>query len=507
MMCFQIVSLGLTQIILNSSEITKFGLNYNINSDYNTGQQQIAVFSIMTNIAYIDQQIKSFLAQPHSNTQLFVLHTNASKTMSYINHKFKQEVHYNESKLNDFDVVTVGNIFFVKIDNTSFTNIADILLRFSNASIFCNWSPLSFSSSDRIATQFSHMTEDGYNVSVLNNTSVYNYRDQRVNIKEGLDLETVMFKREYLENLNPNQDSFEDFAAGLIDQGISVVEANFLYLDLSGKYEDVNYKFDQSRTDHYLQLISPKLLFDAVLSLGAWCQVGSTQFERGLSVVHSPFYGFGYKLWESVILAIEQDFRDYWSLEKTSVGRTEVHQSYKYKENRRMLQVYDNTYDIFSCHHFEADDCRDGIRSEFGAFKDRMNEKIRVFKQQAQQYERVLFCMKVMNSKLETTQIKYKQILRLINALSSLRNGKPFTLRLLVPAWFEQSVQDILGDLKAFVQVKGWTEQWNDDYYEADWNWMFGDVVVADQSFERNLEIVGSRDGLSREEYLEYINS
>ncbi|CAL6071349.1 Putative_papain-like cysteine peptidase (DUF1796) [Hexamita inflata] len=506
-MLFGLVQLVYSQIVQDSQKMTEQIINNNYSQDQSENQKQIAAFSIMTNIAYIDQLIKSFLAQSHSNTQLFVLLTNASKTMSYINHKFKQEVHYNESKLNDFDVVTVGNIFFVKIDNVSFTNIADVLSRFSKASIFCNWSPLSFSSSDRIAAQYGQMIKDGWNVSILNNTSVYNYRDKQVNIKEGLDFETVMFKREYLENINPSQVVFEDFAAGLKDQGISVVEANDLYLDLSGKHENSNYQFDQSRTDYFLQLISPKVLFDAVLSLGAWCQVGSTQFERGLSVVHSPFYGFGYKLWESVILAIEQDFRDYWSLEKTSVGRTEVHQSYKYKENRRMLQVYDNTYDIFSCHHFEADDCRDGIHGEFGAFKDRMNEKIRVFKQQAHEYERVLFCMKVMNSKLETTQIKYKQILRLINALSSLRNGKPFTLRLLVPAWFEQSVQDTLGDLNAFVQVKGWTEQWNDDYYEADWNWMFGDVAVFDQSFERDREIVGSRDGLSREEYLEYINS
>ncbi|CAL6071401.1 Hypothetical_protein [Hexamita inflata] len=245
--------------------------------------------------------------------------------MSYINHKFK--VHYNELKLNDFDVVTVGNIFFVKIDNISFTNIADILSRFSNASIFCNWSPLWFISSDRIATQYSQMTKDGLNVSI----SVYNYRDKQVHFKEGLDLETVMFKREYLENINPSQVAFEDFTAGLKDQGISVVEANDLHLNLSGKHDNSNYKFDQSRTDHFLQLISPKLLFD-VVDVGA------------------------------------------------------------------------------------------GFKQQIERFNDRIDQRIRIFQMQTEQYENILFFMKIMNAKTDLASVSYKQLFKLVEALQKIRN-------------------------------------------------------------------------------------
>ncbi|CAL6066662.1 Putative_papain-like cysteine peptidase (DUF1796) [Hexamita inflata] len=356
------------------------------------------------------------------------------------------------------------------------------ILKLSDAEYFCSWSSTAFHDASRVSLQMKQMELELTNVSVLKQVPTYHYEDGSVTLNEDpeLQLETILFNRQCLENIS-QYSSFNDLALQIAQRNaVSYVSHVTAYLDLSDKYKKSKVVLDESSAKYLVNLARPKQIFDAVISLGAWCQIGIMQYQRGLQIIDSPFFGFGFYQWERLMDVLDQNFKNYWMKENMVFGRTTDLFSHKYQDTRQIYHVYDNYYNMFSGHHFDACDCNEDKFKPYEEFKRRLNEKIKVFRSQCATLGNVVFALKIMNKKQETTDISEDKILRLIQILNKHRNGKPYQLRLSVPKELLQDMENIVFkyNLKQ-IKIIEWNTQWNHYAYDVEWENMFGDIILS----------------------------
>ncbi|CAL6074137.1 Putative_papain-like cysteine peptidase (DUF1796) [Hexamita inflata] len=356
------------------------------------------------------------------------------------------------------------------------------ILKLSDAEYFCSWSSTAFHNKNRVSLQMKQMELENTNVSVLKQVPTYHYEDGSVTLNEDPEqqLETILFRRDCLENVGQFS-SFKDLALQIAQRNaVSYVSSVTAYLDLSDKYTKSEAVLDESASKHLVNLARPKQRFDAVISLGAWCQVSSMQYSRGLKIIHSPFAGMGFNQWERLMDVLDSNFTNYWEKDNMVVGRATDFFSFKYWDVRPIHHVYDNYYNMFSGHHFDACDCILDAFAPYDEFKRRMSEKIRIFRKQCANQNNVVFVLKIMNKKQETTEISEEKILWLVYLLNKYRNGKQYQLRLSVPRGLVYDMENIVFkyNLKQ-VKIVEWNIQWNDYAYDVEWENMFGDIILS----------------------------
>ncbi len=250
----------------------------------------------------------------------------------------------------------------------------------------------------------------------------------------------------------------------------------------------------------------PVKTYDAVLSLGAWCQVGAACRMRDLNIINSPLHNFGVKTWQNVMDILESRFEDYWELENMAIGKPEDHYSARYEELRSIYKVYCNKYNMLSNHHFDVSDNTPEELVTYEQFKGKMELLSEVFLEQCRQLESVLFVCKIMSAPEKTT-ITQEELRRFCKVLSELREGKPYELRISVPEeYYEQVCQWVEEDGFHFVKVFQWTIPFNDEYFSEEWNNMFENVRLApDYLYRLNKDVFQIEDPESQ--HIAYLNS
>ncbi|CAL6046317.1 Putative_papain-like cysteine peptidase (DUF1796) [Hexamita inflata] len=395
----------------------------------------------------------------------------------------KNDEYSSYQKYLEYELIKVSNIWFVSLNpQAQFKEMIETLQNLSNAEYFCSWSSTTFHDSSRVSLQMTQMELDNTKVSVLKQVPTYHYEDGSVTLNEDPEqqLETVLFRRDCLENIS-QYSSIKDLALQITQQNaVSYVSSTTAYLDLSDKYKKSGAVLDESASKYLVNLARPKQRFDAVISLGAWCQVGSIQDQRGLQIIHSPFSGMGFNQWERLMDVLDSNFENYWERENMVVGRATDFFSYKYWDVRKIHHVYDNYYNMFSGHHFNACDCVDDKFAPYEEFKRKMDLRMNVFRAQMK-LNRVLFVLKIMNKKEDTIEINIDLIKKLMNSLQNLRENKPFDLILSVPKKYLRLTQQIILDLDLKnVSVYGWKIQWNSfNTVDEEWNAVFGNAVLS----------------------------
>jgi len=251
---------------------------------------------------------------------------------------------------------------------------------------------------------------------------------------------------------------------------------------------------------------SNKQIFDGIFSLGAWCQVGSACRQRDFNVLSSPFHNFGVKRWQNVYEILESRFKDYWELENMTIGKLAENYSTMYREKRMIYKVYCNKHYMVSNHHFDREDNKSTKLLTYEAFKEKIDVLTEVFLAQCDQYETALFVCKVLSFP-KRTEISKEDILKFSEVLDKLRGGKPYQLRLAVPARFYKKVLKWVEEENLTqVRIYPWRIAFNDDAFHEEWNTMLNDVALADNHIERlNYEIFGITDPYSP--HIDYLNS
>ncbi|CAL5976508.1 Putative_papain-like cysteine peptidase (DUF1796) [Hexamita inflata] len=478
---------------LDSHYLNSFNLELNITNQQNKHSSVVALFSLFeTNYQYVENVIQEFIKQQDYSKTLFIIYKAGLQIVDYFNYKFlaqqrklvlQQKINIDDQYVNfyGFDVIQIENLFIVKVDqNATDQEIMNTLLELSDAEYFCNWSSTAFHDSSRVSLQMKQMELNNANVSVLKQVPTYHYLDSSITMNEDLEqqLETILFKRECLENIN-KYSSFSDLTLQIAQQNtVSQVNAVTAYLDLSDKYQKSKMILDDSSAKYLLNLARPKQRFDAVISLGAWCQVNSMLDMRGLQIVHSPFAGFAFFKWDRLVDVLESNFSHYWEEKNVHLGRASNWYSYKYKDTRLVRHAYDSRYNMFSPHHFDLCDCSPANSYLlYKEFSQKLQHKIQIFNLQAKQ-SRPVFLLKIMDKHFESTNVTNEQIARLI--LSLQKYSSDFELRISVPIWAKHALEKILRKYSYdFIKIYVWTVQWNDDPYHKDWEEMVGDIVLA----------------------------
>ncbi|CAL6071463.1 Conserved_hypothetical protein [Hexamita inflata] len=380
------------------------------------------------------------------------------------------------------DVIQIENLFIVKVDeNATDEEIMNTILNLSDAEYFCSWSSTAFHDASRVSLQMTQMEQDNTNVSVLKQVPTYHYEDGSVTLNEDTEqqLETILFRRQCLENIS-QYSSIKDLALQIARQNaVSYVSSATAYLDLSDKYKKSKEVLDDSASKYLVNLAKPKQRFDAVISLGAWCQVSLMAEWRQLYSVQSPFIGFGFFQWERLLDVLESNFSNYWEKENMGFGKATPFFSFKYNDERRIHHVYDNHYNMFSCHHFDECDCTVDRLAPYQQFKIDLNRRIDNFRQQCLSNRSVLFNLKIFNKNVSSTTISESQLLRLVKILNQFRNGSYFELRISVPPFLFEETARIIRSNNLNIKAIPWTEEWNQDPYEKEWSFMYDDVTLS----------------------------
>ncbi len=96
--------------------------------------------------------------------------------------------------------------------------------------------------------------------------------------------------------------------------------------------------------------------YDAIISLGSFCQVGGALWVYGLKNINSPLDNFGIKDWTSITKILDTRFKHYWRLENMGTGKVVEEFSAKHGGQKRIRKAYDNKYDLVSNHNFLEDE-------------------------------------------------------------------------------------------------------------------------------------------------------
>ncbi|CAL6014728.1 Putative_papain-like cysteine peptidase (DUF1796) [Hexamita inflata] len=492
MILFSFVHLQ-NSIVLDTEYLKSFNFDFNLANKYNSTVPLIASFSLFeTNYQYVENVIQDFIKQQHYNKMMFIIYKAGLEINNYFNFKLlaqqrklvlQQKIDIDKQQVNfyEYDIIQIQNLYIVKVDqNATDQEIIETLLKLSDAEYFCRWSSTAFHGTDMVSLQMRQMELDNTNVSVLKQVPTYHYKDGSVTVNEDLEqqLETVLFRRNCLENIT-KYFSFNDLAFQIIQQNsVSYISSTQIYLDLSDKYQKSKTILDEYESKYLINLAKPKQRFDAVISLGAWCQVNAMLEMRGLQIIHSPFSGFGFIEWERLLDVLESNFSHYWEEQNLYFTRSSNLYSYKYKDIRLVRHAYEKHYNMFSTHHFDLCDCSPANSYLlYREFYHKLQHKITIFNIQAKN-TRPVFLLKIMNKKFESTNVTDESIARLVLALK--KYSGDFELRISVPIWAKYVLEKIVQKYSYdFIKIYVWTVQWNEDPYHNDWEEMIGDVVLA----------------------------
>ncbi len=237
--------------------------------------------------------------------------------------------------------------------------------------------------------------------------------------------------------------------------------------------------------------------YNAIISIGTFCQVGGALWVYGLKNINSPLDNFGIKRWTSVAEILETRFKDYWRLENMAPGKTVLEISSSHNgEKKMMTKVYCNKYDLVSNHNFLEEENPNGELRTYPEFREKLTFLQDVFLKQCEEYENIRFVMKAMSwPNPHDTVVDSEDVLHLLKVLSDLRGGKPFDLALSVPRKQYEKVKTWASEAGIDnLLVSAWDIDFNNDKHE-EWEAMFEGAELDEDYYWRLVsEIIGDTE-------------
>ncbi len=237
--------------------------------------------------------------------------------------------------------------------------------------------------------------------------------------------------------------------------------------------------------------------YDAVISLGTFCQVGGALWVYGMKNINSPLDNFGIKRWKSVAEILETRFKDYWKLENMGTGKAVLENSGQHPgEQKMMLKAYCNKYNMVSNHNFLEDENPNGDLKTFPIFREKLKFLEETFLTQCKEYESIRFIFKIMDwPNPEETEVSPEDLNHLMEVLSELREGKAFDISISVPVKQFESVQAWIVQSKwDNIFLSTWELDFNNER-SPEWDAMFKDVELDEDYYWQLISrIIGNTD-------------
>lgn len=237
--------------------------------------------------------------------------------------------------------------------------------------------------------------------------------------------------------------------------------------------------------------------YDAIISLGSFCQVGGALWVYDLKNINSPLDNFGIKRWTSIAEILETRFKNYWRLENMGTGKVVEEYSAKHGGQKRIRKAYDNLYDLVSNHNFLEDENpeSDPLKT-FPEFREKLAFLEEVFLKQCSEYENIRFILKAMSwPNPHDTPVEPEDIVKLMSVLDELRQGKAYDLALSVPAKEYEKISKWASENKIEnLRVSSWEIDFNNEKH-PEWDVMLEDADLdEDYYWQLKSRIIGNTE-------------
>ncbi|CAL6055023.1 Putative_papain-like cysteine peptidase (DUF1796) [Hexamita inflata] len=449
--------------------LVMYSLQIEENIEYKYTEQLACIMVLTEDFSYIQTAIDAFFNQTYQNIELWLVYDTSFKIMNeYLFHYYPNILSnsdYSQNLNRGKRIVTLDSL---QLGEHNLTSIQKVILSYSKVNYFCNWNSFIFQASNRLETQLAFMQSNNVSKSILSSVNVYDHSTEIFYISSDQNdiSETIMVHSSAIGQDNIN---------------ISIVDQPIIYVSYNNKQQQNNsiYKDQQLK-----QIVKLNKEYDGIISLGSWCQVGGALTSRRLHYVQSPFSMFGFRTWQEVINVLQNDFSEYWEYKNMRIGKQTIAYSYQHMDTRLMQKIYDEKYNIYNSHHFE-----DLNEESYKPFHNRVLKITDIFKKQMEQYERVLFVVKLMSTPFYKTVVYRQDIIDLNNILLKIRGGKSFNVRITVQEYQLQDVEFWLQQMKYdHFEVGVWKHEWNTDVFDEEWEWMLDSVRLAPNHVNRLLQ-------------------
>lgn len=470
--------------------------------------QKISCICVTENrVGLLKKAIQHYNNQTYSNKELIILYpsfdlqTEALANSTNAHHQLELNEENGEWTY-ETKFTATSAIYFVKLasfNKHSLGSKRNLAIKCATGEFVCVWDDDDYYPKERLQRQFDFLTFSNKEAVALSQLVLYYQNTGKAYVsnarEEGWE-GSLLCKRDVIgtySDLERGEDTpvmhrlyKQDKLAVMEDEGLYVYNIHFSNTSTTNhfiKLEQLSTELDEVKTNvvkEQLEIPTNQLVtYDAVLSLGAWCQVGSASRVRSLNILNSPFHNFGIKRWQNVIDILEDRFENYWEMDNMAIGKPEENYSARYEEQRMVYKVYCNKYKMLCNHHFDVEDNKADELLTYDSFKEKIDVLGDVFLEQCKEYDKVLFCMKVMSAP-ETTEVSREDIHRLCNVLAEVRYGRPYELRISVPEeFYNQVIEWVKEDQLHHVKVFSWTIPFNDEYFSEEWNNMYENVALA----------------------------
>ncbi len=237
--------------------------------------------------------------------------------------------------------------------------------------------------------------------------------------------------------------------------------------------------------------------YDAVISLGSFCQVGGALWLYGLKNINSPLDNFGIKRWQSIAEILKSRFAHYWRLENMGFGKVVKEFSAVCGPNTPLRKMYDNKYDLVSNHNFlESENPEGNEFASYPQFREKLAFLEEVFIKQCTEYDNIRFVLKAMSwPNPKETPVSLADIQELCQVLSELREGKAFDLSIAVPlTQFKTISAEVMAAGMTNVIVSSWDIEFNDEK-GPEWDALLADIELdPDYYWQLISRIIGNTD-------------
>lgn len=237
--------------------------------------------------------------------------------------------------------------------------------------------------------------------------------------------------------------------------------------------------------------------YDAIISLGSFCQVGGALWVYGLKNINSPLDNFGIKRWTSIAEILKRRFKDYWRLENMGTGKVVEEYSAKHGGQKMIRKAYDNRYDLVSNHNFLEDENpeSDPLKT-YPEFREKLAFLEQIFLKQCSEYENIRFILKAMSwPNPADTLVTPEDITELMDVLTDLRGGKSFDLALSVPGKEYEKIADWVEKSEITnLKISSWEIDFNNEKH-PEWDAMLeGAELDEDYYWQLVSRIIGNTE-------------
>ncbi|CAL6081749.1 Conserved_hypothetical protein [Hexamita inflata] len=446
-----------------------YSVSFMIEVQYNyqvlNTEQLIICFSYASPFYQLNYSINQFQQQSYSNRKIFVFYEDYF-VQRYFNVNIITQFQLNSEIKDEWSQVN-----FIKIDiGDNIDEIKKKIIQLLNANYYCEWDLFAYNDMNRLSLQINELQNSGAyesrleSIQVLNSVNKYAY---------------TMQDEVYGINCTSIYQVFHK------DKNIVITRQPNLYVRLK---DDNTWQYaknfvNESIYNKIQNQVGPKQIFDSVINLGTYCQMGEALEIYQLSNQPSPFNRLGFRQWNGLVSVLWNNFSTYWQLQNMVIGKVRSEYSEQQKE-LLFYKVYCNVNKMVSVHDFLVSENSPTELLSYNKFRNELDNRIQTFNQQMEQ-KSVLFCVKILSKQEENTIVRKKDIINLYQAIQRLRRNKQFKIRASVPQMFEQLVRQWIQEenLTNFEVAYGWTEPWNNPLQymrdSAEWDHMLGDIGLA----------------------------